>query len=204
MTTRLLLVRHGETEWHTENRYAGTSEVGLTERGLRQAEQLAAFLSVQAEQPVALYCSPLGRARRTAEPSAKALGLHTEIVSQLREVHFGVAEGRVLGELPEDVVSAFRADPVAGAFPEAEPPLEAAQRGVAALREIAAREQGRRVLIVAHNTLLRLTLCRLLGIPLPTYRTVFPRLENTAITEIEVHGERTSLRRFNQPCLTAK
>lgn len=195
----LLLVRHGETEWHAENRYAGTSDVALTEHGLRQADRLGEFFAAQPDPPEAVYCSPQSRAQRTAEPSAKALGLTIETLDDLREVHFGVAEGRVLGELPADLVERFRADPVAGAFPEAEPPAEAAARGVAVLREIAARETGRRVLVVTHNTFLRLTLCRLLDIPLSRYRTVFPRLDNAAITEITIDGENIGLRRFNQP-----
>ena len=55
------------------------------------------------------------------------------------------------------------------------------------------------VLVVAHNTLLRLSLCLLLGIPLSTYRTVFPQLGNCALTEIGIDGDRTALRRFNLP-----
>ncbi|OXM72222.1 MULTISPECIES: histidine phosphatase family protein [Amycolatopsis] len=199
MGTRLLLVRHGETEWHAENRYAGTSEVGLTERGRRQAERLAAHLAAAEEQVTALYRSPQGRARVTAEPSARALGLEPVVVEELREVHFGIAEGRVLSELDPQVVAAFRADPVAGAFPGAEPTADAARRGAAALRAIAAREDGGRVLVVAHNTLIRVTLCELLGIPVRDYRRVFPRLENAAITEIGIDGDATSLRRFNLP-----
>ncbi|TNC29151.1 histidine phosphatase family protein [Amycolatopsis alkalitolerans] len=199
MRTRLLLVRHGETEWHAENRYAGTSDVELTESGLRQAEQLADYLSARPERPTALYCSPLSRARRTAEPSAKALDLTIETVDALRETGFGIAEGRLLRELPADLAERFRADPIAGAFPGAEPPDEAAARGAAALRGIAERENGRLVLVVAHNTLLRVTLCRLLGIPVGAYRTVFPRLDNGAITEIWIDGDTTSLRRLNAP-----
>ncbi|NIH78186.1 histidine phosphatase family protein [Amycolatopsis viridis] len=198
METRLLLVRHGETEWHAENRYAGTSEVGLTDRGRRQAEQLAAYLAASGERISALYRSPQARAQVTAEPSARALGLEPVVLDDLREVHFGIAEGRVLSELDPQVVAAFRADPVAGAFPGAEPTADAARRGAAALRAIAARENGP-VLVVAHNTLIRLTLCELLGIPVHTYRQVFPRVENAALTEIGIDGDATSLRRFNLP-----
>ncbi|WP_199431522.1 histidine phosphatase family protein [Qaidamihabitans albus] len=201
MPTRLLLVRHGETEWHAENRYAGSSEVGLTERGLRQAHELAAVLETMPGPPAALYCSPQERARITAEPSARALGLTPTVLPDLREVHFGIAEGRTLDEVrgtDPDAVRRFLADPVAGAFPGAEPPAAAADRAAAALRSIAGNEAGP-VLVVAHNTLLRLTLCLLLGIPLHTYRTVFPRLENCALTEIGIDGERTSLRRLNAP-----
>lgn len=199
MGARLLLVRHGETEWHAENRYAGTSEVGLTDRGRRQAEGLAAHLTATGERITALYRSPQGRAAATAEPSARALGLEPVVLDDLREVHFGIAEGRVLSELDPQVVAAFRADPVAGAFPGAEPTADAARRGAAALRTIAAREDGGRVLVVAHNTLIRLSLCELLGIPVRDYRRVFPRLENAAITEIGVDDDATSLRRFNLP-----
>ncbi len=56
MTSRLLLVRHGETEWHAENRYAGISDVALTEKGLRQAEELGGWAKRRGVDAVA--CSP--------------------------------------------------------------------------------------------------------------------------------------------------
>ena len=203
MQTRLLLVRHGETEWHAENRYAGSSEVALTARGITQAEALAGYLTAlpAGERPTRLYSSPQGRAQRTASPSAAALGLEPVPRDDLRELDFGIMEGRTITELREtdnDLVERFLADPVADAFPDSEPPARAAERGAAALRTIAAAETGP-VLVVAHNTLLRLTLCHLLGIPLRRYRAVLPKLENAAITEVAVHGDRTSLLRFNQP-----
>jgi broad specificity phosphatase PhoE len=81
-------------------------------------------------------------------------------------------------------VARFRADPVAHPFPGAEPPADAAQRCAAALRRIAARHGDDTVLVVAHNTLLRLGLCVLLGLPVARYRQVFPRPDNVAVTEI--------------------
>ncbi|WP_116044229.1 histidine phosphatase family protein [Amycolatopsis palatopharyngis] len=204
MPTRLLLARHGQTEWHAENRYAGTSEVELTRTGLAQADALAEFVRGldAAHRPTALYCSPQGRARATAQPAAAALGLSPRISAELREVHFGVAEGRTLNEVraqEPELVARFRADPVHGAFPGSEPPADAAERGAKALRVIAAEAGDDVVLVVAHNTLLRLSLCLLLGIPLSTYRTVFPQLGNCALTEIGIDGDRTALRRFNLP-----
>lgn len=200
MAGQLLLVRHGETVWHAENRYAGSSDVDLTERGIAQAKALARNLAaLPAErQPVALCCSPQERARRTAMASAAELGLDPDIRPELREAHFGIAEGRTLAEVDPDVAAAFRADPVAGAFPDAEPPANVAARGAAALRSIATEHgEAGPVLVVAHNTLLRLTLCELLGIPLPRYREVLPKLENGAITELRIDGSRTSLLRLN-------
>ncbi|MFI5613520.1 histidine phosphatase family protein [Amycolatopsis sp. NPDC051903] len=199
MGTRLLLTRHGQTEWHTENRYAGSSEVALTDEGLRQAEALGRY--AREVKPDALFCSPQYRARRTIAPAAEALDLAPEIVDDLREVHFGLIEGKTRDEVRRtnpDSVERFLADPIAGSFPGAEDPAAAADRGARALREISRRTDGV-ALVVAHNTLLRLTFCRLLGIPLDRYRTVFPRLGNTAITELEVDDDHTALLRFNLP-----
>ncbi|RPJ62897.1 MAG: histidine phosphatase family protein, partial [Acidobacteria bacterium] len=69
--TRLLLVRHGETEWNSDVIYRGRAEVALSETGRRQAELLGVRLAT--EQVTALYCSPLVRARETAA----AIGRHT-------------------------------------------------------------------------------------------------------------------------------
>src|SRR5690349_24733280 len=96
--TRLLLARHAETVWHEENRYAGgRSEPELTERGLRQAAQLA-------EAAVALgvdvvVSSPQRRAVTTATPAAEALGVPLLLRPDLREVDFGDLEGHVLAEM---------------------------------------------------------------------------------------------------------
>ena len=199
MGARLLLTRHGQTEWHAENRYAGTSEVALTAEGIRQAEALAAY--ARRVKPDQLFCSPQQRARRTMEPTAEALDLLPEIVNDLRETHFGIAEGRTREEVRQsdpEAVERFLANPVAGAFPGADDPVAAAARGAGAIRAIAAATSGT-ALVVAHNTLLRLTLCQLLGIPLERYRTVFPRLDNAAVTELDVSDGRTALVRFNLP-----
>jgi broad specificity phosphatase PhoE len=178
----LLLARHGQTVWHRENRYAGVSDVDLTAEGVRQAEQLAGWVLTRGVD--AVVSSPLRRARESAEPAARAAGVPVEVEDDLREVGFGIAEGRTLAELDPGVVARFRADPVAHPFPGAEPPARAARRCTAALRWIAARHPDGTVLVVAHNTLLRLGLCALLGLPVARYRQVFPRLDNAAVTEI--------------------
>jgi 2,3-bisphosphoglycerate-dependent phosphoglycerate mutase len=178
----LLMTRHAETVWHRENRYAGTSDIDLSPNGVQQAQRLAEW--VRTRKIDAVVCSPVRRARETAAPSALAAGLEIEIEDDLREVGFGIAEGRTLSELDADVVARFRADPVAHPFPGAEQPTVAAERCAAALRRIAARHADHTVLVIAHNTLLRLGLCALLGLPVARYRQVFPRLDNVAVTEI--------------------
>jgi probable phosphoglycerate mutase len=201
MSTTLLVARHGQTVWHAENRYAGVSDVALTDTGRAQAEALGRWA---AAHPVdAVWTSPLSRAVVTAEPACRALGLTARREPALRECDFGVVEGRTLAEFEAQdpkAAQAFRADPVAHPFPGAEDPRAAAVRGTGALRRIAAAHPGGRVLVVAHNTLLRLVLCSLLHIPLPEYRRVFPRLRNAAVSELRIEGQRAALLSLNLPC----
>ncbi len=198
--THLVLVRHGATVWHAENRYAGSTDVALDASGLLQAERLAGW--APGAGLAAIWCSPLSRARATAGPSARATGLEPRIDARLRELDFGQIEGRTIAEaegLFPDEIRRFKADPVSFPMPGGEDPHEAASRAQAALRDIAAAHPDGRVLVVAHNTLIRLTLCSLLDIPLPTYRTVFPAVRNGALTELAVDGQKTSLLQYNSP-----
>jgi probable phosphoglycerate mutase len=187
-STVVTVSRHGQTPWHAENRYCGSSDIGLTVVGVRQAARLADWAT--ATRPDAVVSSPLQRCRETAAPAATATGRSGPlVVDDLREVHFGIAEGRTLDEVEADhpgTVAAFRADPVRHAFPGSEPPADAARRVSAVLRGLAASYPGAHLLVVAHNTALRLALCLLLGIDLSNYRRVFPRIDNGALTRLRV------------------
>lgn len=201
--SELILVRHGQTAWHAENRYAGVSDVDLTNAGRAQARTLADWAI--ANPPDLLFTSPVRRALETVAPVETALGLRAMVVDELREVHFGVAEGRTIGELAQTdpgMVERFHRDPAINPFPGAESAATAADRGVLAIKKIAAAAAGRCALVVAHNTLIRLTLCALLGVRLDAYRTVFPRLDNATLTHISVAAdgsEGTALLSFNVP-----
>ncbi|MDX3850169.1 histidine phosphatase family protein [Streptomyces sp. AK02-01A] len=198
--TTLFLARHGETVWHAENRYAGVSDIDLTRRGIEQAGALGVWAAGAALD--AIVTSPLSRARRTAAPAARSTGLAAVVEPDLLETDFGIAEGRTLVELeashPREV-AAFRRDPAGHPLPAGEDPRAAAARGAAALLRLADIHSGRRVLAVAHNTLFRLVLCRLLGIPESEYRRVFPGLRNCAVTELRMSAGRASLISYNVP-----
>ncbi|MEU5882549.1 histidine phosphatase family protein [Spirillospora sp. NPDC047279] len=198
--TRLVLVRHGETTWHAENRYAGVTDVPLTPRGLEQAAQLADW--ARTADLAAVWSSDLTRARLTAEPCAEAAGLAPRIDERLRELDFGRAEGLTRAEMrtrfPE-ALQAFHDDPVNGHLPGGEDPAAAAARFTACLGDIVDGHPGDRVLVVAHTTAIRLALCTLLGLPLSAYRRLFPAVRNCALTEVRVEGGEVALLAFNTP-----
>ena len=183
--TDLVLVRHGETVWHAENRYAGRSDVPLTPRGHEQAEALAGWAAGTAVD--AVLTSPLGRARDTAGPVCAALGLEARVDERLVEVDFGQGEGRTREEMDEafpEALAAFLAHPATRPLPGGESGAEAVARALPALAESTAAHPEGRVLVIAHQTVLRLLLCSLLGLPLDHYRAVFPKLESTARTVV--------------------
>lgn len=189
----LLLARHGESVWHAENRYAGLSDIALTERGRAQADELAAWSATAGLTGV--WASPLSRARLTAAAVARAAGVTLHVDERLRELDFGKADGLTAAEQRErfpEARAAFESDPAANPLPGGEDPRAAATRFLTCLREIT----GDRVLVVAHTTAIRLALCELIGLPLSEYRRAFPRLDNCAITEIDPRG---AILRYNSP-----
>ncbi|MCP3754681.1 histidine phosphatase family protein [Streptomyces sp. TBY4] len=206
-TTDFVLVRHGETVWHAENRYAGRADVALTERGLRQADELADW--ARGQRFDAVLHSPLARARLTAAPAARSLGIAPREDARLYEIDFGEGEGLSLAEMrarfPQEH-AAFLRDPVAHHLPGGEDPRRAAARARACLEETARTLPGGRVLVVGHNALFRVLLCDLLGIELGAYRQVFPVLDNATTTEIRLSGAtgdgRAALLSFNAPTRT--
>jgi 2,3-bisphosphoglycerate-dependent phosphoglycerate mutase len=190
--TELTLMRHGRTIWHAGNRYAGSSDVPLDDVGRAQAQALARWAAAHPHDAVA--CSPLRRARQTAMAVAEVLGLHPEITPALREMDFGIAEGRTLTEVGQRYpwsATAFLEDPVRNPFPGAEPPEQVAERVIGGLRALADRHVGSSVLVVGHNTAFRLALCVWLGIPLARYRDVLPRLDHAAVTRLRVPPDPT-------------
>ncbi|MEV0310003.1 histidine phosphatase family protein [Nonomuraea fuscirosea] len=198
--TDLVLVRHGETVWHAENRYAGVSDIELTPRGHEQAARLAGWAA--GAGLAAVWASTLSRARITAQAAADQAGLPVRTDARLRELDFGQGEGLTSAEMAArfpEARAAFEADPAANPLPDGEDPHEAAARFAGALHDVAAAHPGGRVLVVAHTTAIRLTLCRLIGVPLGEYRRLFPRLNNCALTELRLRAGRVALLQYNSP-----
>ncbi|MGW0790717.1 histidine phosphatase family protein [Streptomyces sp. NPDC002911] len=199
MSLHVILVRHGESVWHDENRYAGVTDIDISEHGRAQAARLAAWAG--RADLTAVWSSPMRRCRRTAEESAARAGLPLMIEPRLRELDFGIAEGMTRAEMRERLpgaLKAFEADPVGSHFPEGEDPAAVGERCADFLDGLRADHQEGRVLVVAHSTAIRLTLCRLLGVPLRDYRRIFPYLANCALNELILRDGTPSLLTLNQ------
>ncbi len=197
---RLALVRHSETIWNAENRYAGSTDIPLSPRGQEQAEQLANWAS--SADLAAVWVSPFLRARQTAAPSERVTGLAARVDSRLREIHFGQGEGLTNEEIRQSfpqAFAAFQSDPFAHHLPGGEDPRDVAQRAIECFKEIERAYPRGRVLVVTHNTLIRIALCQLLSVPLSKYRSAFPTIDNGALCEICLQDDEVSLLKFNLP-----
>jgi probable phosphoglycerate mutase len=198
--TDLVLVRHGETTWHAENRYAGVTDVELSALGYRHADQLAAWAGSAGLS--AVWSSLLGRALATATRSAVATGLTVNVDARLRELDFGDGEGLTSQEMRERFPAEFAAfgiDPVANHLPGGENPVVALERFLACLDDIATNHPNGRVLVVTHTTVIRLALCHWQSVPLSDYRRRFPVIGNCALTEVRMTGRRQTLLQLNVP-----
>jgi 2,3-bisphosphoglycerate-dependent phosphoglycerate mutase len=141
---RIILVRHGETQWNREGRIQGYhADSPLTENGREQAQRLAERL--KGEGLLALHSSDAGRARQTAAPIAAAVALEIVYDAALRERDYGVFEGRTYGELERehpDAYAKFRSRDPAYAPPGGESGSQFRDRIVAALERVASRAHG--------------------------------------------------------------
>ncbi|WP_461170195.1 histidine phosphatase family protein [Arthrobacter sp. Z1-15] len=169
-TQRLVLVRHGETDWNRERRLQGRTDNPLNEVGRAQARKAGQLLA--ANQWDVVVSSPLKRAVQTAHLIAEALGLQPAgIVPGLVERDYGPAEGLPLNGLTEPQVTAALAIGIG------EPEDAVAQRALGALHGLAEHYSGQRIIAVAHGTLIRLTLSALTGQP-------YPRVQNGEVVEV--------------------
>lgn len=191
------LARHGRTGWNEAGRYLGRSDVALDPVGVAQSEALGRW--AVAAGVGAVVTSPARRAAQTAAAVSRATGHAARTDARLVELDFGAAEGRTLAELrAEDprLVARFEADPATHHFPGGEDPAAAALRVARAVDEALAETTGP-LLVVTHSTVLRLFVCRVLGLPLGEYRRRLPYVEHAAVTELAVTDGVHALRRFN-------
>ena len=192
---RILLARHGETPWNAEGRYQGQIDIPLSPVGEAQATALGQRLQdMQIDRAVA---SPLSRARRTAE---LALGEERawmlDIDPDLQEIAHGEWEGLLASEIGEKDparLRAWREEPDSVLMPGGESlrqVLDRSWRGLARATEGLGEDDT--LLLVAHDAVNRVLLCRILGLPIGklwTFRqapTTLNLLEGADLDSLEV------------------
>ena len=193
MSTRICLVRHGETPWNTERRLQGHIDIPLNEHGLAQAQATAASLA--GERFDAAYSSDLTRARQTAEAVTSRYSLQLTLDSGLRERHYGVFQALTYDEararFPAEYHHFETRDPDF-AFPEGGESLrEFASRIHDKLTAIANAHRGGTVLVVTHGGVLDIAHRLAAGKPLEVPRDF--TILNAALNWIEHDGEKWSL-----------
>ena len=184
----LHLLRHGETIWHRDNRYAGWSDIPLTDLGLEQARALAGW--GRRSSIAAVVTSDLARAVVTGQELASGAGVHPRTDARLREVGFGRGEGLTRGEMREqfpDELAAFLERPATRSLPEGESGEQALQRARGAVIDLLqAVPDESEVAVVGHGTVIRLLLCDALGIALDDYRRRFPSIGNATLSTLSL------------------
>jgi broad specificity phosphatase PhoE len=159
--TRLLVVRHGQTDWNRDERWQGHGGPGLNDRGRRQAVQLAARLRRLA--PVATYASDL---RRAVETAHLLTGADPTLEPRLREVDVGSWTGLTREEVAERDPGGY-ARWAAGetGWSDGETYQQMHDRVAAVVDELADRHTGETILLVAHGGTVRATAAHAVGLP---------------------------------------
>ena len=193
---RLILVRHGETDWNKARRYQGHTDLELNDIGVWQAERLRERL---AEDGIDVVCSSdLRRALATAQVIASNRGLKVIPCKSLREIDFGEFEGMTFEEIqsryPDWVPTNFDFSAHQGESLD-----ELASRVGSFISNLAeGYSDEKTVLVVSHGGTLRIMLCLLIGISTERWWQI--RLDSASITIIEGKVGEAVLRLLNDTC----
>jgi broad specificity phosphatase PhoE len=197
--TTIFLIRHGESEINREKprRLGGMkSNSPLSELGVEQAELTSRYMRDFAIQ--AFYSSPLDRAYVTAEIIARPHGKPVGKVQGFIENDCGRWEGKTYEEImlnEREYYDKWMAHPETVPLPEGEDYRQVQERALAALDEVVARHPGESVVIVSHNTVLKVLISHALGLDLSNSRNV--KTGNLGITILESKNEKLSVRTLN-------
>ena len=171
MHARIFLVRHGATVLTAEDRFAGATDVELSDEGREQVRRLASRLSQ--ENIKAIYASPLGRTVETARILAEPHGLEVQTRDGLREISHGRWERLTRKEVEQafpDEAAAWDKDPYTFAPVGGESGLAVTARALPVLMDIVRQHPTSNILVVSHKATIRLLLSSLLGFDPRRYR----------------------------------
>ncbi len=175
--TTLLLIRHGEVPGISPPRFRGRQELELTERGREQARRTAERVRDGWPDIAAIYCSPRHRTVATAESIGAPHGLRPKALPDLDDFNYGTWQGFSQDEANQrwpDQWALWNSAPEAVAFPEGETLADLTARVWRGLLTVIEATRGQRgaVVVVAHDSVNRVLLMQMMGMPLRFYRAI--------------------------------
>ena len=194
--TKIIFVRHGQTEWNVLGRYQGQTDIALSPLGIGQAEKLAAHFPV--DKVEAVYSSDLVRAMTTARCVADLFGLTVEPRPELRELNFGDWEGLTYDEIVAkwpDALNNFFQHPDVLEIPHGESFPKLRERALDAVEKIVACHPNQTVAVFAHGAILRTILTAALHMDLKYVWTI--RQFNTAVNIVTYTEHGTTVELLN-------
>jgi broad specificity phosphatase PhoE len=190
-TTRVLLIRHGQSEGNAAGRFGGHTATPLSPRGRKQAEATAQAL--HAENITAIYSSDLSRAVETAMPLARLTGLDVEQTDAFRERGVGVMEGLTFEEAaalhPEQYAALIRRD-FDHVILGGESYRQMLERASSQLDRAIAGHAGGRICVFSHTGTICILALHLMGaLDAPQLRPVWVATANCGITRFELRTD---------------
>ena len=197
---RLVLVRHGETDWNKLGKFQGQGDIALNSRGMAQAKETAQ--AVAACKHSAVYSSPLHRTMQVAQEISLLGGKPVVEVPGFMELRLGDLEG-VTGEKMRvdwpEIYSGWRDDPAGVSMPNGESLKDLQDRAWKSLVEVEqAHPQEDTLIIVSHNFAIRTMVGKVLGMPLANFHRMSLGLSSICVIESDQRGRR--LVSYNSVC----
>ena len=206
---RLILVRHGATDWNQQRRVQGLSNLGLNETGIKQAEALSQ--SLKDVKVDAIYTSPLRRAQETARAISRFYQVEVVALDGLKELDVGEVDGLTYEEMRihhSEFFTKWMSDftsvrlPGGGTVPELRDQCCAAVKDILEKQQTVAGEkcgdEDKVVVAVTHFFPIMCIICDTLGLDLSYCRRL--RLDVASMCTLEFNPERAVLVSFNDTC----
>lgn len=200
MLRRLILIRHGQTQWNSEKRYIGLTDQGLNEKGKSQALGLATAL--QETNPSAIYSSTLKRARQTASIISRACKIKPKLIAGLDEIDFGAWEGLTLDEIKNGDHSCKIYDwqdlPDDFQMPAGERWSDFQARVKKGFDEILAESSGETAVVITHAGVIKYSLCYLLKISPSNFWSF--QIDHGSMTVVKIDKNQATITLLNDTC----
>ena len=194
-TGSIIIVRHGRTAFNATGRLQGRADNPLDEVGVLQAERVAHHLAPELDADSLIVCSPLIRARATAERIAQLCGADVVIDERWIELDYGSYEGRPQSDIPAEVWKQWRGDNNFAA-PNGESLNQVHARVTAACEDLAVQLSGRIAVVVTHVSPIKSAMAWALGVDVGVgWKS---HLDTASITRIGVTPRGPVLRSFNE------